>query len=34
MNDATFGENIPLGEHVHAFVLLLFLGVELLACEV
>lgn len=30
MNNAAFGDNIPLSEHMHAFVLSLFLGVELL----
>lgn len=34
MNSAAFGENMPLGEHLHALVLSFFLGVELLAYEV
>lgn len=34
MNNAPFGENILLSEHVRAFVLSLFLRVEVLAYEV
>lgn len=34
MNSATFCKNMPLGVHLHALVLSLFLRVDLLAYEI